>query len=47
MVMTGHQDWLQNKVRERFDETADQHLQDVAEDDEQENHGDFHNAWKE
>ena len=39
--------WLQNKVREGLDETADQDLQDMAEDDEQENHGDFHDACKE
>ena len=45
--MTGHEDWLQNKVRERFDETAYQDPQDVAEDDEQENHGYFDNTCKE
>ena len=44
--MARHQDWLQNEVREGFDQTADEDLQDVAEDDEQENHGDFQNAWK-
>ena len=47
MVMAGHQDRLQNKVRGGFDETADQGLQDVAEDNEQQNHGDFHYACKE
>ena len=44
--MAGNQDWLQDKVREGLDETADQDLQDVAEDDEQENHGDFHYPYK-
>ena len=43
MVMTGHQHWLQDKVREGFDQTADEDLQDVAEDNEEEDHGDFQN----
>ena len=45
--MAGHQDWLQDKVREGFDQAADEDLQDVAEDDEQENHRNLHNPCKE
>ena len=45
--MARHQDWLQNEVREGFDQTADQDLQDVTEDNEQENHRNFQNPCKE
>ena len=44
--MAGHQNWLQNKVGEGFDQTADEDLQDVAEDNEQENHRNFENPCK-
>ena len=47
MVVTGHQHGLQNKVREGLDEAADQDLQDVAEDDEQEDHRNLQNPCKE
>ena len=45
--MAGHQDWLQDKVREGVDQAADEDLQDVTEDDEQENHRNLHNPCKE